>query len=88
MSELFSWQQSYQAAMLELNLAELRVKLKDAIFALQERGRELMFARDAESAVEWQAIADALNNLSVIERYELSSPEISGRNDAAQQGAL
>lgn len=91
MSNMFAWQRSYRDAMLELDPSEMPAKLKLAASELRERSKELMFARDAAFLMEWQAIADALNNLSVIERYELSTGFESSRSNlgnAGQQGAL
>ncbi len=79
MTQTFPWQRSYQDAMLELNPAELPGKLKIAVAELQERIREL-FARDSRSSVEWQAIADARNNLSAIEKYELRAAAGTGHS--------
>ncbi len=73
MTQTFPWQRSYQDAMLELDPVELRAKVQLALSELQERSRELLAARDSESSVEWQAIADARSNLSVIQRHELAS---------------
>ena len=74
MTKAFSWQPSYQDALLELNPAELRTKIRRAILELETRSRELAFVQGAESAAERQAIADALNGLGAIERFELTVP--------------
>ena len=87
MSNMYAWQRSYQDAMLELDPSEMPAKLKRAASELQERAEELMSARDATSILEWQAIGDALNNLRVIERHELSI-EFESLQNAGRQGAL
>lgn len=74
MKKIYSWQQPYQDALLELNPPELRAKISRAVSELEKRRRELIFARDKESLVESQAIIDALNGLGAIERFELSVP--------------
>lgn len=89
MSELYAWHRSYQDAMLELNVSEMPAKFKRAASELRERAQELMFARDAASILEFQAIGDALNNLSAIERSELAPGLESIRlQDACQGGVL
>lgn len=88
MSTNFSWHQSYQEAMLELNLAELPGKIRRAVQELQQRSGELLYARDPESGKEWQAICDALTNLSVIQRYELSPGfDLGSNQNASPRGA-
>lgn len=74
MTKAFSWQQSYQDALLELNPAELRIKIRRAILELEKRSRELALVQGAESGAERQAIADALNGLGAIEKFELTVP--------------
>ncbi|MFZ3340902.1 MAG: hypothetical protein WA213_08475 [Terriglobales bacterium] len=74
MEEIYSWQQSYHDALLELNPAELRVKIIRAVSELERRNRELLSAQEAESLAERQAIVDALNGLGAIERFELLAP--------------
>jgi hypothetical protein len=73
MAKTFPWEHSYQDAMLELNPAELPGKVKRAVCELAARSRELLLVQDAASIAEWQAIADALHDLSVIEKHELTS---------------
>ena len=72
--KIYSWQQSYQDALLELNPPELRAKISRAVSELEKRRRELIFTQDRESLAESQAIIDALNGLGAIERFELSIP--------------
>lgn len=74
MAKLYSWQLSYQDALLELNPEELRTKIDRAISELEMRSRELMFSQDAGSFTERQAIVDALNGLHAIQRHELVIP--------------
>lgn len=74
MKKSYSWQQSYQDALLELNPAELRAKLSRAVSELEKRRLELMVAQDKESLAERQAITDALNGLGAISRFELTVP--------------
>ena len=78
MTKAFSWQQSYQDALLEMDLAVMRTKLSRALSELENRNRELMLAQDAESVTERQAITDALNGLRAIERSELTVPLNTG----------
>lgn len=72
--KVFTWRQSYQDALLETDPAEMRTKLSRAFTELEQRNRELMFRRDAESLSEMQAIADACNGLRAIEKTELTLP--------------
>ena len=74
----FSWQGSYQDALLELDPAELCRKVARAVSELEKRSQELMFTNDAESFKERQAIADALNGLGDIQRHELTVPFETG----------
>jgi|HubBroStandDraft_5_1064220.scaffolds.fasta_scaffold2176211_1 hypothetical protein len=74
MMKVFTWQQSYQDALLEMDPVEFRTKITRAFAELEERNRELMFSRDAESLSELQAIADACNGLRAIEKTELTMP--------------
>jgi hypothetical protein len=74
MTKIFTWQQSYQEALLELDPVEMRTKISRAFAELEQRNRELMFRRDAESRGEMQAIADACNGLCAIEKTELTMP--------------
>jgi hypothetical protein len=60
--------------LLELNPAELPAKIARAVSELEKRSRELMFTQAAESLIERQAVADALNGLRAIQRTELSMP--------------
>ena len=78
MTNLYSWQQSYQDALLELNPAELRAKIGHAVSELESRIRELMSHQDAETVAERQAIRDALNGLHALERSELTMPFETG----------
>jgi hypothetical protein len=75
----YSWQQSYQDALLELNSAELHAKISQAVSELEKRIRELTFVQDVESIAERQAIADALHGLDAIRRFELAAPSEPGR---------
>lgn len=86
MRSTFSWHASYEAAMLELNPVELPAKVMRAVDELKQRSQELAFNRDANSANEWQALADALNNLSAIQKWELS-PSLEERNESRQSVA-
>lgn len=84
----YSWQRSYQDAMLELNPAELGAKVRRAVSELQLRSSELQLSHEGEAFREWQAIADALNNLRAIEKFELNpvrekNSQIGGGESAA-----
>jgi hypothetical protein len=74
MMEIYPWQQSYRDALLELNPAQLQSKIARAISELEIRSWELMFTQAADSLIERQAVADALNGLRAIQRFELSVP--------------
>jgi|SRR5271166_574045 len=78
MTRVYSWQQSYQDAMLELNREALRTKIVHAVSGLEKRMRELMSQQDAESVAERHAIVDALNGLGAIQRLELRAPSETG----------
>jgi hypothetical protein len=74
MMKVFTWQQSYQDALLEMDPVEFRTKTRRALAELEQRNGELMFSRDAESLSELQAIVDACNGLRAIEKTELTMP--------------
>ena len=74
MTKIYFWQPSYRDALLELNPAELPAKIARAVSELQKRSRELMFTPGEESLFERQAVADALNGLRAIQRFELAVP--------------
>jgi hypothetical protein len=87
----YPWQRSYTEAMLELNPSELPAKVKLAYEDLHRRNKELMFARDAESMTEWQALADAINNLTAIQKHELGATKEADnreRQNSISPGAL
>jgi hypothetical protein len=87
----YAWQSRYADAMLELNPSELAAKVKLANEELYRRSKELMFARDAESMAEWQALADALNNLTAIQKHELGATKEADnrqRQNSISQGTL
>ena len=69
MTEAVQWQQLYQAAMLELNPAELHVKIARALQAIREREEQLTQS-DSRSLEEQGAIADAVHSLTTLERLE------------------
>jgi len=74
MKKIYSWQRSYQDALLELNQTELRAKIARAVSELEKRRLDLKSAQDNESLAERQAIVDALNGLGAIQRFELNVP--------------
>jgi hypothetical protein len=78
MAKVYTWQRSYQDALLELDPAELHTKIGLAVSDLEKRNRELMLSQDAEAFSERQAIADALNGLDSIRKHELAMPVYSG----------
>jgi hypothetical protein len=85
------WQGLYEAAMLELNTAELLDKIAIARAAIRRRSDELMHADCSNSGAERQQLADALANLETLERLELKSRHESGgqtRPNATLGGAL
>jgi hypothetical protein len=83
------WQDLYEAALLELDPIELRNKVEVAHAAMRQRCEELRLIPDAGSLEEQRAIADALTNLGVIERFELRSaiPHSSQSSQLARRQA-
>ena len=57
--------------MIKLNPMELPNKIRIDEAVMRERANELMPSRDDSSIEEQRAIADALNNLALLERVEL-----------------
>jgi hypothetical protein len=74
MTRIFTWQKSYQDALLEMGPVEMRTKITRVSAELEQRTQELMFRRDAESRIELQAVADACNGLRALEKTELTVP--------------
>jgi len=79
-----AWRKSYRSAMIELNPAALPAKVTLAVRELAARSQQLLPARDPASLAEWQAIADALNNLSLIDKHESTSIEAATPADSAR----
>jgi hypothetical protein len=84
------WQILYQAAMVELDPAELRIRVGLASVAIRQRREELRSVQDPGSVEELRAIADALDNLASLERIELISPRatVSRSMGSVDEGRL
>jgi|HubBroStandDraft_6_1064221.scaffolds.fasta_scaffold42299_7 hypothetical protein len=85
------WRGSYEAAMLELNTAELLDKIAIARAAIRQRSDELIHADYSSAGEERRLLADALANLEALERVELKSRHESVgqiRRNTALGGAL
>jgi len=72
MTANLSWQELYQAALVEVQPGELQGRIDAAEEAICRRSEELKQA-DTQSNSEQQAIADALRTLRVLARTECSS---------------
>lgn len=73
MSKDGKWRESYVAALLELNPAELGKKIVEAKTAICCQHEELVSICTAEAVEELRAMDDALNTLNLIARRELES---------------
>jgi hypothetical protein len=69
-----SWQELYNAAMLELEHANLRGRIEAAQTAIRQAMEELASNRELRTVEETQAMADALHNLQTLQRVELRTP--------------
>lgn len=70
------WRELYQAAMLELRLEELQLRIDEAEKAIQQRIVELR-RDDSNGTEELRAIDDALRGLRVLASTECKAPESS-----------
>jgi hypothetical protein len=61
-----SWALAYRAALLELNLGKLPARVEEAYQAVRQRMAEL--SEESSLHAEKQALADALQNLRLLER--------------------
>lgn len=86
------WRELYEAAMLELNPAELGKKIGLAKTEIRRRGEEITSIPDADWIEEQRAMSDALRALDLLGRLELklhSSPASQmGRPSPASGGGL
>jgi hypothetical protein len=69
MTRIFTWQKSYQDAFLEMGPVEMRTKITRVSAELEQRTRELMFRRDAESALNCRRL-----QTPALEKTELTVP--------------
>jgi hypothetical protein len=67
----WKWEGPYLQAFLETNAANLPGRITDAEKAIASRTTELRTGADGE--MEWQAIEDAMNGLSILKR-EIRDP--------------
>ena len=81
MTQDYPWRKLYEAAMLELDRIKLQERIAAAHAALQRRTEELILADcpNTDSLEERQAISDALHSLRTLEKIELGSLAIPGR---------
>lgn len=83
------WQELYKSAVLELNPLVMRTKINIAMEAMRERDEQLRQLHDPNALDERRAIADAVHNLTTLEKLELrSAPSDGGRSSTRQSGAL
>jgi hypothetical protein len=67
----WKWEGAYLEAFMETNPSNLSRRVADAEKAIVSRTSELRTSSDAE--LEWQAIEDAVNGLSILKR-EIRAP--------------
>ncbi len=68
------WQESYRAAMLELDPTKLVKRIEAARTAIERRNEELSgISRNGSAVEERQAMTDALENLRALQRVEFRS---------------
>jgi hypothetical protein len=67
----WKWEEVYLEAFMETNPSNLSRRVADAEKAIVSRTRELRTSPNGE--LEWQAIADAMNGLSILKR-EIRAP--------------
>ena len=67
----WKWEELYLKAFLETNPLNLSSRVADAEKAIASRTSELRTSPDGE--LEWQAIEDAMNGLSILKR-EIRTP--------------
>jgi hypothetical protein len=64
--EQWKWEEAYLEAFMETNPSNLSRRVADAEKAIASRTSELRTSPDGE--LEWQAIEDAMNGLSILKR--------------------
>ena len=69
--EQWKWEEAYLEAFMETNPSNLSRRVADAEKAIASRTSELCTSPDGE--LEWQAIEDAMNGLSIVKR-EIRTP--------------
>jgi hypothetical protein len=75
-----NWRELYEAALLEVNPADLQKGIELACQAMRQRSDDLTRSSQPGALDELRAIADALQNLRTVQRVELrSSSEPGGR---------
>jgi hypothetical protein len=67
----WKWEDAYLEAFMETNPSNLSRRVADAEKAIASRTSELRTSPDGE--LEWQAIEDAMNGLSILKR-EIRAP--------------
>jgi hypothetical protein len=71
MNDTYKWHEAYKAAVLETDWSKMNDRIRAAESALQDRKRDFLLDHGG-TADERQAIADAVNSLSVL-RMEVAA---------------
>ena len=68
------WRDLYAAAMIELDHASLQKSIQDAEAAIRQAFTEQWNAHDGRDVEELQAMTEAIRNLEMLRKLELSAP--------------
>jgi hypothetical protein len=84
-----SWRELYKAAMLEIDLSKMQLRIDAAVAAVHLRMEEVVIS-EGDSRAEVQEISDALQNLRSLRKMNdrISSPPVAPKNNSPQEGVL
>jgi hypothetical protein len=79
-----NWRELYEAALLQVNPADLQKGIELACQAMRQRSDDLTRSSQPGALDELRAIADALQNLRTVQRIELRSSIEAGSRPLSQ----
>jgi hypothetical protein len=84
-----SWRELYKAAVLEIDLSKMQLRIDAAVAAVQRRVEEVAIS-EGESHAEVQEMSDALQILRSLRKMNdrISGPQVMPKNNSPQQGVL
>jgi hypothetical protein len=84
-----SWRELYKAAMLEIDLSKMQLRIDAAVAAVHVRMEEVAIS-EGDSRAEVQEMSDALQNLRSLRKMNdrISSPPVAPKSNSPQEGVL